>query len=384
VAEGASVTKCLILFLVLAISSGGFGEEQPDGREEAPSFTEAFVKSIDFGGLFYLSYEHGELDGEELNTFFVSRAYFTMEADVLPKLSARITLDANQDLEGDGRGDMEVRLKYAFAKYHFGTWGPLHQVNLEAGIVHMVWLDFEEHIDLYRMLAPMFMERSGIFNSADFGLTLAGGIGPDLPEAYRDRINSRYAARHGSFAIGLYNGGGYHGVEINSNKAVEARLAWRPVPDRLPGLQVAGLVIIGDGNVGEDDEVPPPWETYNLFSSYEFSRGACTLQYVWGEGNQRGNWVEPADRTQSQSYSGHSVFGEYRFDHRQRWRVVGAYDHFERRSATTDDTSDRYSVAVGYDLGKANILLLNYVLRDWVDPLRDDDWTLQVVQQIRF
>ena len=358
-----------------------FGDEE---GEDTPSFTKAFIESMDFSGLFYLSYEHGELDGEELNTFFVSRAYFTVEADILTELSARITLDANQDLEGDGRGDMELRLKYAFAKYHFGDWGPLHKVNLEAGIVHMVWLDFEEHIDLYRMLSPMFMERSGIFNSADFGLTLAGGIGPDLPEDYRQRVNKKYAARHGSFAVGLYNGGGYHGVEINSNKAFEARLTWRPLPDRLPGWQVAGLLITGDGNVGEGDEVPPPWDTYNLFSSYEFPRGAFTLQYVWGQGNQRGNWVEPEDPTQSQPYTGYSIFGEYRLDNRLKWRVVGSYDHFERMSSTTDYSSDRYSLAVGYDFGKANILLLEYAVRDFVDPAQDDDWALKVVQQVKF
>jgi hypothetical protein len=368
------VALCMAAGCSLAFSDDGTSTDVPEG----------FVKSIDFSGLFYIGYEHGELSGENLGEFFVSRAYLTAEAEILPVLSARITLDASQDLEGDGRGDMELRLKYAFAKYHFGDWGPLRRVGLEGGIVHMVWLDFEEHVDLYRMLSPMFMERSGIFNSADFGLTLAGGIGPDLPETYRERVNSKYTARHGSFAVGVYNGGGYHGVEINSNKAVEARLTWRPMPDRAPGLQLSGLAIVGDGNLDDPGAEAPPWETYNLFASFEFSRGAVTAQYVWGQGNQRGTWVEPEDPTRSHQYSGWSAFGEYRLDSRQRWRVVASYDQFERRSSVEVFDFDRGAIALGYDLGKANILLLEYSLRDFSDPARDDDWRLQVVQQIKF
>jgi hypothetical protein len=376
-----AVKKPWFLIALLLWCSGVHADQQED---EPTSFSQEFVESIDLGILFYLSYEYGELAGEPVSEFFVKRAYFTADADILPILSARITFDASQDLEGDGRGDMEVRLKYAFGKFHFGDWGPLTRVNLEAGIVHMVWLDFEEHVDLYRMLTPMFMERSGIFNSADFGVTLTAGIGPDLSDDFKTRINKDYPARHGSVAFGIYNGGGYHGVETNSNKAVESRLTWRPLPDRLPGLQVAGLLINGDGNQDDDDLPPPPWETYNIFTSYEFARGAVIGQYVWGEGNQRGSWVQPDDPTQSQPFWGYSFFGEYRFGSDLRWRVVGNYDHFDRRSTTTDSTFDYVSLAAGYDFGKANILMLDYSIRDYVDPTRPDDDRIQVVQQIKF
>jgi hypothetical protein len=59
---------------------------------------------LDIGGLFYIAYEEGELLGEELGRFFIGRAYLTAETKILPFLSARITLDANQDLAGGGRG----------------------------------------------------------------------------------------------------------------------------------------------------------------------------------------------------------------------------------------------------------------------------------------
>jgi hypothetical protein len=349
-------------------------------KEKEPSSEEQ--DRLTFSGLFYIAYETGELQGEEIGSFFISRAYLTARARILPFLSARITFDTNQDLEGDGRGDMEVRLKYAFAQFDFGDWRAFQKVYLEAGIVHMVWLDFEEHINLYRMRSPMFMERSGIFNSADFGLTLAGSLGPDLGKEYRERVNSKYSARYGSFAVGLYNGGGYHGVEVNSNKAMEGRITLRPVPDTLAGLQVSALAITGEGNILGDPENTPNWNTYNVFLSFEHNRGAVTAQYVWGEGNQRGTWSEPEDQSKATPFTGWALFGELRFG--PHWRVTGGYDRFDRMAGAKDFSFDRVYAAVGFDLGRQNIVLFDYDRRVLDDPTLPIDNRYQLVLQLKF
>jgi hypothetical protein len=355
------------------------GDEKDDGN------LATWMEKIDFSGLFYLTYQDGELDDERFSRFFVTRAYFTAEAEILPFLSGRVTFDTAQDLEGQGRGDMEVRLKYAFAKFHFKDRGLLNDPNLEAGIVHMVWLDFEEHINLYRMRGPMFMERSGIFNSADFGLTFASSMGDDLDETFRSYAGNKYGTRNGSFAVGIYNGSGYHGDERNVNKTVEARLTWRPLPHNLKGLQVAGLLIHGDGNQPEEDGNPPLWKTYNAFLSYQFLNGTLTAQYVRGQGNQGGTWVEPDDPSKAIPYSGYSAFLEWRFGRRHQWRIIGNYDWFERISDGGADFGFTYAAAsVGYDLGKSNILMLDFDQRDWQDPSQPTDRRVQAVMQLKF
>lgn len=348
-------------------------DKEPPAKEE---------QRIDISGLFYIAYEEGELRGENLGRFFIGRAYLTAEAKILPYLDARITLDANQDLAGDGRGDMELRLKYAFGKFHFPDWGALQKLNLEAGIVHMVWLDFEEHVNLYRMRAPMFMERSGIFNSADFGVTFAGSLGDDMGEDYRKNVNSKYSARRGSFAFGVYNGGGYHGVEVNSNKAIEGRITFRPLPDSLAGLQISGLFIVGDGNVEDETEEPPNWETFNIFGSYEHRRVVVTAQYIWGEGNQRGSWTEPDDPTQATPFTGWAFFGEWRFG--PHWRATGGYDRFDRQAGEDDLSFNRVYAGVGYDLGKQNIILFDWDRRVWDDSTLPIDNRYQLVLQVKF
>jgi len=228
----------------------------------------------------------------------------------------------------------------------------------------------------------MFMERSGIFNSADFGLTFAGSLGPDLGEDYQEHVNSKYSAKRGSFALGVYNGGGYHGVEVNSNKAKEGRITFRPLPETLAGLQVSGLVIIGEGNVDGDAEVTPNWDTFNIFGSYEHRRGAVTAQYARGEGNQRGTWTEPDDPAKATPFSGWALFGEWRFG--PHWRATGGYDRFDRSEGRRDFSFNRVYAGIGYDLGRENIVLVDWDRREWDEPTLPIDNRYQIVLQLKF
>lgn len=350
--------------------------------QDASSTDLEFLKRVSLSGLFYLTYEEAKSGDSRTSQFFVNRAYLTTRAQILPRLSGRITLDTSQDLEGDGRGDMEVRLKYAYAKYDLGDWGLLQGMGLEGGIVHMVWLDFEEHINLYRMRDPMFMERAGIFNSADFGVTLAGGFGPDLPEDYRQSVSSAYAARHGSFALGIYNGTGYHGDERNRNKVAQARLTFRPLPERLPGLQLSGLAILGKGNQSDDDGPIPDWRTFDLFLSYQDRWGTLTGQCVTGSGNQKGTWTLPSDPAEASDYSGCSLFGEVRLG--RSWKTIGGFDSMDRTADETELGFRRFHAGIGYDLGSQNILLLDVDRLDWKDSARPDPWRTRLVFQLKF
>jgi hypothetical protein len=342
------------------------------------------TEGVSFSGLFYLAYENGRESGEAYNQFSVNRAYFTTRARVLPRLTARLTLDTSQDMEGDGEGDMEIRIKYAYARYEMGGAGPITGVVLEGGITHMVWLAFEEQINRYRMRGPMFLERSGLFNSADFGLTLSGSLGQDLPEDYRGAVSPAFSGRHGSFALGIYNGGGYHAIEWNHHKVLQGRLSLRPLPDVLPGLQLSGLALAGKGNrPGPLDQIPD-WRVYGGMVSYQHPRGALSAQYAWGEGNQKGTWTEPGRPHVATDYLGYSLFGEERLGAALAWRLVAGYDRLERTPGSSDRSFHRIHAGVGYDLGGENILLLDLHRRSWDDPSIPVDHRLQVVFQVRW
>ncbi len=361
----------LLVFLLLATVT-------PASAQHAESSGGDPFPQVSFEGLFYLTYQMGEEGGEDYSLFSVTRSYLTTRIKLLPKLSARITMDGHQD----DTGDVKVRLKYAYAKYDFGNWGDLTKVGLEGGIVHMVWLDFEEHMDLYRMRDKMFMERSGMFNSADFGITLSGGLGEDLSDEYKEEVNDHYATRYGSFAVGVYNGTGYHGNEQNEDKTIQGRLTVRPLPDVIPGFQLSGLAIIGEGNKEGEPEETPNWQAYNAMASYQFPRGAVTAQYTWGEGNQKGSWTEPSDPSEATDYEGYSLFGEYKIG--PHWRLIGGFDDLDRTPGSSDLSFKRVHGGIGYDFGNQNILLFDLDQRNWDESDRETDNRLQVVMQVKF
>ena len=211
-------------------------------QTEAPAAQPAIVP-VTIGGLWYLSAQHSTTD---VSRFTIKRGYINIETKVLPFMSARITPDVTQDASGD----LKVRLKYAYAKFTTPDLGFITHPEIEVGVAHMPWLDFEEHVNLFRLQDTMFMERNGLFNSADIGVTFMALLGGPVAKAYQDTVSKAYPGRYGSFAVGVYNGGGYHAAEQNDDKAIEGRLTLRVLPALAPGLQVSYFGVRARGNPG--------------------------------------------------------------------------------------------------------------------------------------
>jgi len=77
-------------------------------------------------------------------------------------------------------------------------------------------IDFEEHINRYRVQGTMFLRRYNVVNIADYGIIIVSLFWDELDESHRLAVNLNYAGRNGSIAFGIYNGGGYHAIEQNS------------------------------------------------------------------------------------------------------------------------------------------------------------------------
>ena len=280
------------------------------------------------------------------------------------RLSGRITPDVSVDREGDGEGDLEVRLKYAFIDYLLPEFAIFTEPHVEFGLVHRPWLDFEEHMNYYRVQGTMFIERNHIFNSADYGVTLFSMLGGEMDEDYRTKVNSRYPGRYGSLAIGVYNGGGYHAIEKNSDKSIEARLTLRPLPDFLPGFQASYQGVYGTGNT----EGKPDWRANMVFLSWESVNLVLTGQYYWGRGNQNGTAVDGNGDALEQS--GYSAFAEGRFAKR-KLSVLGRYDYFDDTPDVDGGESQRIIAGIAYHVRGNTKLLLDFdgETRDGFDSL---------------
>ena len=360
-----------------------------------------YLGGLSIGTLSYFEYVAGETNKNGFNHFAVTRGYINIKKKLTPWLGFRITPDAHQiTKDGPNKGDFEVRLKYLYAEFRPPNVSFLTDMVSEVGIGHMPWLDFEEHINPYRCQGTMFIERAGIFNSADLGVSIRGYLGGQLAKDYQHDVSKYYAGRYGSWHIGVYNGTGYHAVEINENKVPEVRVTLRPLPDRLPGLQVHYFGLFGRGN----DKINGRSPEYNVnlaMVSYQCEWVIFTGQYARTRGNNKGSLVDGSGR--ALRGEGFSFFFNTKLPVcDKKLNLFARYDHFDpdtREWTTNGAGNDSYDLVNGglaWEFFHHWYLLLAYERIMYGNnnaglgkvPAAGkglaDDWKVQTVLQINF
>ncbi len=321
------------------------------------------LKGLSVGMLGYLDYSAGRTAvsgdrSESYNRFTLTRGYFTVKKKIRPWLGARMTTDIHQE----SNGDWKTRLKYLYAEWKPRNAGLLTEMKSELGLGHIPWLDFEEHVNPYRVQGTMAIERAGIFNSADLGVSLRGNFGGRLSDAEALTGNHHYDGLYGSWHFGLYDGGGYHASEKNNNKVLEGRVTVRPLPAALPGLQLSWFGVYGDGNVAPVKGAVPDYRVNLGMISYEHPLVIVTAQYFTTKGNAGGSLVDTQNK--SLDAKGYSFFGRVKlpvFD--RRLALFGRYDHFDPDDDGVISTKGGYRLAdagLSYDIYRGNRVLLTY------------------------
>lgn len=259
---------------------------------------------IALSGQWFLAYEAIELRGETNQEFKLKRGYVNLKKSFNKNLSVRVTQDVSVDRQGDGEGSIEIRLKYGYLRYEIQKLGILTKPFVEFGLVHRPWLDFEEHINRYRVQGKMFLERQEILRSADYGINFSSYLGGEMDADYKKTVNPDFAGKYGSFSVGIYNGGGYEALEKNNNKLFEGRFSFRPLPEQLPGFQMSWLTSFGKGNTPSS----PDFSVNAGFLSWEHQKFVVTGTYYQGVGNLLGIALDKTGNSIQQS--GFSFFGE--------------------------------------------------------------------------
>ncbi len=367
---------CLICFTGISLAA-----EEEVSQKDIEKVVKA-LKGIKFGLLWYLSYQNG-VDGggsdQGYSQFTIKRGYFRFTKELMPWFDAHMTFDVTtvkdpedepEDKPNNLDGSVAVRIKYAYAKIKLPDFAFMTKPFIEVGVVHMPWLDYEEHVNFYRCQDTMFLERNSTFNSADIGVTFVSLLGGTIDEDYQKKVSHYYPGRYGSVAFGIYNGGGYHASEKNENKVLEGRLTIRPLPDIIPGLQLSYFGITGKGN----KETDPEWKVNLGFVSFEHEYLVLTGQYYKGKGNQKGSDEKDKD--------GYSIFAELK--PHKKVSFIGRYDHFDPDTDVDDNENTRYIAGVAYHLDKQhkNMLVLDYDHVKYEDPSKKDDKRVQLTLQV--
>ena len=361
-----------------------------DIKKSSPGVPDA-LKNLHIGGLAYISYQNGDKyagtanETSSYSDFVLKRGYLDVQDDITPFLTGRITTDITRD----STGDWKVRIKYLYAKFHWDDKGSgfISQPYVEFGQAHVPWHDYEESINGFRMQDEMFIERNGIFNSADMGVMAGGNFGGQMSADYKKDVNSAYAGRYGSFQVGLYTGAGYHASEKNQNKVFEGRVSVRPFPSALPGFQFTAFGVSGKGNLAQmPGKELPDWTGWDGMLSYESHYFTATAQYLDFKGNQAGTALNPDGSARRQK--GYSFFARGSFPPNAKWGVIARYDRFDPNPdgapTLVDDVQKTLIGGVFYNLYKDNKFLLDYQVKQHNDPKIPDEKRVQLTFQLKF
>jgi hypothetical protein len=365
-----------ILGLIIYFSHHLLGQEVSPSDKADKS---AHLSDLDIDMQWFMSYLSGKENDKTFNQFLLNRGYVTIKKKINKTFSGRITNDITVDKEGDGEGDVKVRVKYLYLKTELPSFGVFHKPYFEFGLVHRPWLDFEEHVNFYRVQGTMFVERNDILNSADYGIVLFSLLGGEMDENYKKTVNKNYAGKYGSFAVGVVNGGGYHAREKNKNKSLEGRITIRPFHKIFPGLQFSYNGAFGKGNTAE----APDW-SYNLgYISYESSCLILTGSYFDGKGNSKGSAIKDTISFEALPQNGYSLFGEWKLFESQ-FSIIGRYDYFTREFPSADLTTKRTIAGLAFHFVPGSTLLLDYDYLDYSDKTKKNSYTFEIAVEFKY
>ncbi|RUM88136.1 MAG: hypothetical protein DSZ24_04585 [Thermodesulfatator sp.] len=359
------------------------------------------LRGVKLGTLTYLDYTNGygpfdEREERGESYFSVTRAYLNFQKEITPWLSFRLTPDLRRN---GNTGSYTLRLKYAYAQFKLPDLGFITDLKMELGQGHFPWLDFEEHLNPYRMQGCMPREFFGTFNSADRGVSIAGNLGGRLDQDFVRQLMAHYplfyhySGKYGSFWISYMNGSGYSSPEVNENKAVEVRLTLRPFPHSLKGrfplagLQFSYFGIYGEGNrqvtfSRTDKEFDDPDYKVHLFMvSYQHPWFMIAAQYSTSTNKNDGSWVLFNDPDNPTSYEEmettlYSIYGDFVLPFfEERLHLYIRWDHFDPNDrsgyntqgdfiSSGNDQADHYILGLAYYLSGNNILMLS---GEWVN-----------------
>ncbi len=308
-----------VLFTAVFFANIGFAQtptSTPAKSEEKPS--------ISLGATFFSDYAYTldptstDSDGNTYNpsSFNVARAYINVNGKI-SRFSFRFTPDIARET-GTGSslsGSLTFRVKYAFAQANLDGVFPKGSF-VRLGIQQTPYVDYLEGIYRYRFQGPIFSDREGFTSSSDAGASV--------------RVN--LPSNFGDVHVGVYNGENYNKAEVNDQKALRARVSFRPLHKSLPGLRVAGFY--------DRDHYVHGAERTRLVGSITVEGKHLNAGFEYLDANDQIS-ASKADI----HATGYSVWATPKFG--AGWEGLFRYDYLEPNTATSQERN-RTIVGVAY------------------------------------
>ena len=296
----------LPLTAIVMLSLCGSAWAQTPERPEPPP-APASYPVVTFGVVSFLGYSAELHESDGYNAFDVTRGYFNVQARLTDRVRVRFTPDVRPTTDASLDRNLALRLEYASLDAQVTD-----NVLVMFGLHETPWLTFEESLNRYRVLGPMFAERLALIPGAtDLGASI---------RATRGR---------GEIHVGVYNGEGYGRAEVDGYKSVDGRATFRPFAEEDFGGNVTVSGFYQYGWYAKDR----PRNVAIVMGSYENVHVAATAQYLSATDNPF--IARDVERR------GLSFFGEGR-QGPTGWAGVGGVDFFVPDASNSGDSRRRY------------------------------------------
>ncbi|MGH9258103.1 MAG: hypothetical protein ACRD3C_26375 [Vicinamibacterales bacterium] len=296
---------CLTSIVVLSLS----GPVLAQTVENAPPATPATANfpRVTFGVVSFLQYaaELHEQDG--YNAFDITRGYFNVRAQLTDRVSVRFTPDVRPTTDASLDRNLALRLEYASLDAAVSDG-----VMVMFGLHETPWLTFEESLNRYRVLGPLFAERLQLIPGAtDLGASI------------------RATGARTEVHVGVYNGEGYGRAEVDKYKSVDGRATFRPFDEdsELGKVSISGFYQYGW--YARDR----PRNVAIAMGSYENTHVVATAQYLSATDNP---FVAVDVKRRGMSFFGEGRQGP------TGWAGVGGLDIFVPDASNERDSRRRY------------------------------------------
>ena len=296
----------LVLTSIVAVSLAGPALAQtPQSSAAAPAAAE-FPK-VTFGVVSFLQYAAELHESDGYNAFDVTRGYFNVQAQLSDRVRVRFTPDVRPTTDASLDRNLALRLEYASLDVQASDG-----VMIMFGLHETPWLTFEESLNRYRVLGPLFAERLELIPGAtDLGASIKA-------TGARTEIH-----------VGVYNGEGYGRAEVDKYKSVDGRATFRPFAEDgdLGNVSISGFYQYGW--YARDR----PRNVAIVMGSYENTHFVGTAQYLSATDHP---FVAVDVKRRGMSFFGEGRQGP------TGWAGVGGLDVFVPDVSNEGDTRRRY------------------------------------------
>ncbi len=264
-------------------------------------------ENVTIGVVSFLQYSADLHEADGYNAFDVTRGYINIQAKLSDRLSVRFTPDVRPTTDVNLDRNLTLRLAYASLDAKVTD-----NATVIFGLHETPWLTFEETVNRYRVIGPMFAERLGLIpGETDLGASL--------------KVTGERTEVH----VGVYNGEGDGRAEADKYKNVDGRVTFHPFSKGSPAGDIGVSVFYQYGWYAKDR----PRNVLIAMGSYEQPHLAVTAQYLSATDN-------PFIARDVQR-RGLSFFGEAR-EGLTGWAGVGGVDFFEPDVLNQNDWRRRY------------------------------------------